>query len=244
MHLDTRRSQDVDALLNYNTGRVEDNRATTVWNTATSHWDHQVFLTYTRNPHSNRFYDDFTSLPTRVITPDDVIAESLSISLEEVFTRWRALPLAPGLNNKRVIVSQEVERDLSLEDRFGFRPRLLNSPFLQDMQDATGVALAKKLTKQIRDWDILNLYMLSGSYTIKGMAQIRVGDRLHYQTGDKRGVDFYVEGVTQDFRAFSGWQTSLAVTRGQTHRERREPLFDENGAVAFGEVYAMDKVGR
>src|SRR5262249_11349661 len=84
-----------------------------------------------------------------------------------------------------------------------------------------------QLSFRLKDWNHWNEHLLNGQVRIKGMAQVRVGDRLWWQHEDspeKRGTDFYVEGVSQEFRAFSGWTTTLEVTRGQRHRDQGQTL--------------------
>src|SRR5262249_10964773 len=87
LQIDTRRANDVDLLTNYTSRKV--NEEGILWNTALSQFDSQVALMYYRNPASNRDYDDWTSLPTRVITDADIVEEVVSRSIEEVATRWR-----------------------------------------------------------------------------------------------------------------------------------------------------------
>jgi hypothetical protein len=248
LHLDVRRQADIRALMTG--GRKAptpnlDNDAPMFFNTNLSRWNSQVCLLYYRNPHSNRFYDDWTSLPTRVITPDDLVSEDLAISLEEVYTRWRATASAPLYDRSRVASIVKPNHDVELERRFGFRPRIVPSPFFQDFKKPGIQSTIQRFEALLRDWDRFNLDMLSGSLVVKGMAAVKVGDRLHYQReGSRRGVDYYVESVTQDFQAFSGWRTTLGVTRGQRHREIGDLLFDPKGEpVSASSVRAMGLIG-
>jgi hypothetical protein len=263
--LDTRRADDVEALLQYRTAaqRVDTNQegdrhvvnpvatvaanvqraaAPLLWNTNLSHYNTQVTLLYYRTPFSNRFYEDWTRLPTRTITTDDVVSEDVGTSLEEVFTRWLVLPQAPNLNRRDFKTAAEKQQDAGLERRFGYRPRILRVPFFNDTGDVALFRLGDQLQKTVRDWDRHNLDYLSGRYVIRGMAQVRVGDRLHYDSqGDGRGIDYYVEGVTQEYQAFASWRTTLEVTRGQIHRDAGVALFDQAGKAP--DIRAVSRTG-
>jgi hypothetical protein len=243
LHLDTRRAQDI-ALLTSHTPQTIDsevNPATpdnpkkshTTWNTSLGHFDTQVCLLYYRCPFSNRFYDDWTELPTRIITDDDIVEMALVRSMDDVYNRWQVLAAWPGLNRSVAADSAEEEIAADLEFRYGYRPRLAKSVFLYDSRDPSGVAVNKQYTQLLRDWDINAQDFLNGRLVIKGMAAVKVGDRLHYMNAQHKDadLDFYVESVTQEFTALSSWRTTLGVTRGQPHRSRGQKMFDPNGNV-------------
>jgi hypothetical protein len=231
LQIDTRRQKDIEAIMGYGPDRI-DNAAPVVWNTNLSKFDTQVALMYYRNPHSNRHYDDWTKLPTRVVTADDLVEESIGVSRDEVFNRWVVTPEIVGFN-RVVVLGKNALRAKDLERRFGIKPRILKTPFISGSRfEGQGdiVKLVERYTQIARDWDLHNLSMLSGSMTIKGMAQVRIGDRLHYMPPGRRvGIDYYVEGVQQEFIQYQGWKTTLAVTRGQRHRDVGQKLFDKNG---------------
>jgi hypothetical protein len=215
-----------------------------VWNTNLSRFNSQVVLMYYRNPWSNREYEDWTKLPTRVITRDDVISEEVGVGLEEIVTRWLVLPQAPSLNRTDFKTAAEKQHAPELERRFGFRPKILRVPFFRDTGDVALFRLANRLQKRVRDWDLHNIDYLSGRYQIEGMAAARVGDRLHYDpAGDGLGIDYYVEGVQQEFVAFTSWHTTLEVTRGQAHRDVGTLLFDAEGKANPNAVRAFGRTG-
>jgi hypothetical protein len=252
MHLDCRRKQDIELLTSHtNPGKVVDSatnpgagdkKATTTWNTSLGRFNTQVALMYYRTPFSNRHYDDWTELPTRVITDDDIIGLEVWCSVEEVVNRWQVLAAWPGLNRTLGAESAQREQAPELERRYGFRPRVLKNVFAFDSRDPAGNLISERFTELARDFDLFNSVFLNGQITIKGMAQVKVGDRLHYRTGDSGGVDFYVESVRQEFVALTSWRTTLAVTRGQVHRDRGQKLFDAKGQ-ALMDPSAISRIG-
>lgn len=254
LHLDVRREADIK-LLTSRSGSVIDSatrpatpgvdpRSPTTWNTSLGTWNSQVALMYYRNPWSNRHYEDWTGLPTRVITDDDIIDLDLGRTIDEVFNRWQVLAQWPGLNRTLGARIAEKLAATDLEHRYGFRPRVLKTTFAFDSRDALGNQILETFTERARDWDILNTEFLNGQFLIKGMAAVRCGDRLHYDQPRKthRGLDFYIEEVTQEWTALTSWTTTLGVTRGQPHRDVGETLFDPDGNLTLGLVDPMSRL--
>jgi hypothetical protein len=244
--LDTRRAQDIALLASHmpqaldSEGRGQNH---TTWNTDLGHFDTQVALLYHRCPFSNRFYDDWTELPTRIISDDDLLSLDVGKSLDDIFNRWQVLAEWPGLNRTLGADTAEKLAATNLEFRYGFRPRVLRNCFAFDSRDVSGNLITNQYTQLARDWDINNQDWLNGAATIKGMAQVKVGDRLHYVNKRQPGgdLDFYVESVSQEFSALSAWRTMLGLTRGQPHRSRGQKLFDANGNV-IAPTTAMEKI--
>jgi hypothetical protein len=247
LHLDVRRQTDITLLTNNTSpAKLIDSakrpatpsvaaRTPTTWNTSLGTWNSQVALLYYRTPWSNRHYDDWVHLPTRVITDDDIVNFDLGRTVDDVFNRWQVLAAWPGLNRTLGAEIAEKLRATELERRFGLRPRVLKTTFAYDSRDVSGNRTTELFTELARDWDILAENFLNGRLTIKGMAAVKVGDRLHYDQPKKthRGVDFYVEEVTQEWQALTSWRTTLGVTRGQPHRDASTRLFDEDGNVTI-----------
>jgi hypothetical protein len=257
LSLDVRRQRDNDLLLFPHNQRF-DNQATakTVWNTDLGTFNSQVCLTYRRNPWSTRYSDnpdrkknetgdDWTKLPTRVITDAEVVSSRLRRSIEDVHNVWRALASVPDRTRTQSIGNLPDNlraREQELFRRFGPRPRVLDAPFYSSAKEPGIFELVTKLTGQLRDWDIHNEHLLNGQITMKGMAAVKVGDRLWWRRDDaSQGLDFYVEAVEQEFQALTSWTTTVRVTRGQLHREPGQPVFDKEGntvrsPAAFGDV--------
>lgn len=254
LSLDVRRVMDINLLTNHTSPSKlidssqrpatpsVDPRTPTTWNTALGTWNSQVSLLYYRNPWSNRHYDDWTTLPTRVITDDDVIEFDLGRTIDDVFNRWQVLAAWPGLNRTQGAEIADKLEATELERRYGLRPRVLKTSFAFDSRDVSGNRITERFTELIRDWDILAGNFLNGRFVLKGLAAAKVGDRLHYDqpTRNPRGADFYIEEVTQEWQALSSWRTTLGVTRGQPHRDGGERLFDSNGGQIPDRVDAME----
>ena len=79
--------------------------------------------------------------------------------------------------------------------------------------------MSKTFSGTLKEWFQNNHKMWSGSLEIRGRGEIKVGQMVnsgHLGEGAVAGNrEFYVEGVTQSFTVFSGWTTTLALTRGQ-----------------------------
>jgi hypothetical protein len=256
LHLDVRRANDIALLSSRGPpGKVIDSakrpatpsvepRTPTTWNTSLGTFNSQVALLFYRNPWSNRHYEDWTRLPTRVITDDDIIEFDLGRTIDDVFNRWQVLAAWPGLN--RTLGAEQADKleAVELERRYGLRPRDLRTTFAYDSRDPSGARITDRFTELARDWDILAGNFLNGRLTIKGMAAARCGDRLHYDQPNRthRGIDFYVEEVTQEWQALTSWRTVLGVTRGQPHRDAGQKLFDAEGNVVPETVDAMRRL--
>jgi hypothetical protein len=254
--LDVRREMDINLLIDHTSPskRIDSARkpatpdakprTPTTWNTSLGTWNSQVSLLYYRNPWSNRHYEDWTRLPTRVITDDDIVEFDLGRSIDDVFNRWQVLARWPGLNRTQGAEIAEKLRAKDLEKRFGLRPRVLQTTFAFDSRDVSGNRITEEFTERARDWDILNPQFLNGRLIIKGMAAVKCGDRLHYDMPDRahRGLDFYVEEVTQEWQALTSWRTTLGVTRGQPHRGAGELLFDADGNTLLDTVAPMQRL--
>lgn len=251
LHQDVRRSNDI-TLLTSRTGSNIDSairpatpnvnpRAPTVWNSNLGTFNSQVCMMYYRNPWSNRHYEDWTKLPTRVITDDDILNFDVGRTIDDVFNRWQVLAYWPALGSTIGAQERLKNEAADLEFRYGFRPRILKTTFSFDNRDAIGNQITETFTERLRDWDILNELWLNGQFLIKGMAAARCGDRLHYDQPNKahRGVDFYIESVTQEWQALTSWTTTLGVTRGQPHRDAGVPLFDTDGNALLGSTDPM-----
>lgn len=69
----------------------------------------------------------------------------------------------------------------------------------------------------IYNWNILNNSMKNGSMVVKGSNQYKIGSRLMVESDN---MEFYIEGVSHSFTNFSGWTTTLQLTRGMEPQNR------------------------
>lgn len=217
----------------------EDNGVARTW----GGYGEQPCLLLYRNPWPNREYSaDWTNLPTRVVRFEDLISSDLGRTNDEVSNTWRAWSDAQGLFKVAAVEQFEVDsmHDRDSIRRYGERPMFLTTPFLsgnihnQVENDDPQRLITKALTHRLKDWNRWNEWYLNGTLSMKGMAQLKVGDRLWLWDEDygrvsgensfSGGIDFYVEGVAQEFRSFSGWTTDVHVTRGQQHMDKGEGL--------------------
>lgn len=247
LQYDVRRKIDIVRLVGGE--QVSDNGNQRFWNSDNGRWDSQPALLLYRNPWSNRFYDDWTNLPTRVVRDSDLISMDLGRSNDEVSNTWRVWTDAQGIYKTQGggdIGDARKLRDLDSIQRYGERPLQITTPFLSGQGGTDQLNLVRKYSFMLKDWNRWNEWFLNGTLTMKGMAAVRVGDRLWHWDHDfgddtdvdkfEGGVDFYVESVTQDFRAFQGWTTSVQVTRGQPHREVGKLLLYNDVAVTEADL--------
>ena len=82
----------------------------------------------------------------------------------------------------------------------------------------TDQPLLEQLQQMLGDWMVQNHLFESGHLTVAGRPSYRIGDKLHWLNTDK---EFYIEGVTQSFRNFQGYTTSLRLTRGRGRMDER-----------------------
>ena len=79
--------------------------------------------------------------------------------------------------------------------------------------DDTNTQKANVLSKtvDIFNWNILNNSMKNGTLVVKGSNQYIVGSRIITEADN---MEYYVESVSHSFTNFTGWTTTLQVTRG------------------------------
>ena len=79
--------------------------------------------------------------------------------------------------------------------------------------DDTNTQKANVLSKtvDIFNWNILNNSMKNGTLVVKGSNQYTVGSRIITEADN---MEYYVESVSHSFTNFTGWTTTLQVTRG------------------------------
>lgn len=231
LHTDMRRQIDIDRLQLSSGLKHLDNKLHSQFNTKAGHWDSQPVLMFYRNPWSNRHYQgDWTNLPTRVVEDSDLISRDIGRSSEEVSNTWRVWTEAQGVFRTAgggSMNDAQGLRDLDSIQRYGERPLIITTPYISGLGGVDQKELVRRYSYRLKDWNRWNEWLLNGRIQMKGMASVKVGDRLWHWDQDfgsytthsfMNGVDYYVEGVAQEFRCFSGWTTTVTVTRGQIHR--------------------------
>lgn len=85
--------------------------------------------------------------------------------------------------------------------------------------DDTNTQKANVLSKtvDIFNWNILNNSMKNGTLVVKGSNQYTVGSRIITEADN---MEYYVESVSHSFTNFTGWTTTLQVTRGMEPQNR------------------------
>lgn len=101
--------------------------------------------------------------------------------------------------------------------------RKFSGMFIDDGQKKIamdGPNIAKELSGRLKTY-FQNIHLYdSGSFTIQGTPDPRVGCRAQYEDSDRRMWEYYNETVTQSFSALGKWDTRLQVTRGREIRNR------------------------
>lgn len=147
----------------------------------------------------------------------DVLEEELSLSDNEHYNLfWAGTTINPlGFDLKREAPPLFNESDAK---RYGISPLEVQVEGLAISVDPTTghnslVSMSQAFSAKLKAWFEKNHEYLSGTITVRGKGSYRIGQRL-LRKGIKR--EFYIEGVTQSFNVFSGWTTTLQVTRGMS----------------------------
>jgi len=85
-----------------------------------------------------------------------------------------------------------------------------------DTSDTQETNLINKM-KDLFNWNIKNNSMENGTLAVKGSNRYKVGSRLQIES---TGIEYYIENVTQAYTLYSGWQTTLSLTRGLLYKNR------------------------
>lgn len=152
-----------------------------------------------------------------VIHNTDVTHSSVGRSDEDVVNAFHlyatspnaALSMRDQLGNFNPILNH-----ISLS-RHGLRLRETSTEFAYYLKDANNGLLRKNLVRWsilMDHWFLHNIEYLSGSITLRGMPEIRVGYRLDWYD---RNESYYVESVNHQWSFPGVYTTTVEVSRGQ-----------------------------
>lgn len=156
----------------------------------------------------------------------DVMDENLSFSDNEHFnlfwvgTQVNALGLDLKITSPPIMIEENVTRyglapfEVELEG-IDLTPTGADAEAVdadKTKKSADMLALAKSWTEKLASWYKDNHTYLSGSMTVRGKGEYKVGQAL---IREGLGLEFYIEGVVNTFTVYERWTTQLQLTRGR-----------------------------
>lgn len=162
--------------------------------------------------------DLWTKLYQHDLPAEDVIDEDLSFSDNEHYNLfWAGTTITPFGSNFNLKKVSPPLYNQDMVTRYGLSPLEVQVEGLAiDASDPSHQTLLTEVSstysKKLKDWYEFNHEMLTGSMTVRGKGNYRVGQRL-LRKGIQR--EFYIEGVNQVFNVFTNWETALQLTRGK-----------------------------
>ena len=181
----------------------------------------KVMVTYRMTPFDTA---NWNSLPTHTLEAVDVIEEDLGRSDDDHYNVfWAGSTINPLGDMNIRMVSPPV---MNIEDvgRYGISPLEVEIEGLaidRAKEEAHKVALenlSNKYSKMLQTWYQDNHKYYDGTILCRGYGGYRVGQRLDYAP---KGMEAYIEGVTQSFNVFTDWTTSLNITRGVKKKDKK-----------------------
>jgi len=167
------------------------------------------------------------------ITAEDVTNEDLGADWSEVLTIFQPMATdyvwAGGADLTQINRPWFSKR---LCERFGLRayqPEITHMPIRKDDRNYDDVvAWMPEARRLLAEWYGCNDLMVSGSLTIKGRTDIRIGNKVKYYADQKQLTEFYCEGVQQAWSLQTPWTTTLTLTRGMTQEQREFAVTEAN----------------
>jgi len=176
----------------------------------------QAVVVFRNTPFTQELW---SKLRTHDLFSEDIITETLSYSDNENYNLfWSGTTLTPFASTFDL---KRVNPPLINEDnvkRYGLNSLEIQIEGLQLLkaseptQTVSLVTMAKSLNQKLKDWFEHNDTYLSGTLEIRGKADLKIGQKLIHK---ELGLEFYVEGVTQNFQVYGEWHTVAQVTRGR-----------------------------
>ncbi len=158
----------------------------------------------------------WNKLYTHDLPAEDVLEEDLSKSDNEHYNLfWAGTTINPlGFDLKHVAPPLFNEADAK---RYGVSPlevQIEGLAIKQENQSEHSVFLtevSKNFSAKLKAWFEKNHEYFTGSMTVRGKGSYKIGQKLRREG---LGLEFYIEGVTQNFNVFTSWTTTLELTRG------------------------------
>jgi len=175
----------------------------------------QAVVVYRNTPFTQELW---AKLRTHEVLSEDIITETLSYSDNENYNLfWSGTTLTPfaSFDLKRLNPPLLNEENAL---RYGLNTLEVQIEGMQLLKESEStqtvsiVAMAKSLNQKLKDWFEHNDTYLSGSLEVRGKADLRIGQKLIHKD---LGLEFYIEGVTQNFQVYGEWHTTVQVTRGR-----------------------------
>jgi hypothetical protein len=152
------------------------------------------------------------------IVPSDIVKEELGVNSSDVMSIFFPSMSGVFLGDDKITALYPPLISSRLMKKFGivmFQPQVTFAKFSPDEHDTGDIfKMMDTLREQCAEWYSLCDEMESGSLTIKGRTDLRIGDKVRLYSSGNNSRDFYVEGVRQSWSLTSPWCTELTVTRG------------------------------
>ena len=189
-------------------------------------------------------------LPTHEIYDYDILTESLTIALNEVYNHYHVsqanFETTVSVQGDSITIS-ELGDIYDVPSRLKYGQRMLSTMITvldkeresQEQLDIirTVIDESQKLpnwiarwTRLLYDWFYYNDEYRSGAFVLRGRPEIRVGSVLKYIEKDgydpdkkvpaQREWNFYIQGVSHSYERYSRVQTTLQVVRGFDKNEK------------------------
>jgi hypothetical protein len=161
--------------------------------------NHRPTLVFRPTPFNK---DDWTALYRIEIKDFNVINENLGLSDLETYTVYK-------------VVSETFATDTAnlgflplwyqpYYSKYGLTRLEIQSKYMTDDNSVTK-------TRDLFNWNILNNSMRNGTVVVAGSNQFKVGNRVIFESD---GIEYYIEAVSHNFTNYTGWTTTLQLTRG------------------------------
>jgi hypothetical protein len=158
--------------------------------------------------------EDWQNLKTHVLTADDdIVGEDIGRSDHENYNLFLATHSMDVLGENALAALVRPEFNEDNIKRYGLSPLEIKIEGVFNDDNITDRVLkeGENLTKTLKRWFQDNDKFESGTLTIRGREEIKIGQRVLH-TGFP--TMFYVEGVQHEFVNLKAFKTTLTVTRG------------------------------
>lgn len=152
------------------------------------------------------------------VTLEEVVEESVGVDCSDVMSIFYPKFTGTLLSKDSMAILFPPLVSERLMQRFGIRayqPEVTFVTYPSDEDNAGQIwGMMKGLRGALAEWYSLADEMESGTLTVKGRTDLRIGYKMRLRYSDSESKDFYIEGVDQSWSLRSPWVTKLSVTRG------------------------------